>query len=147
TLPAHGSVTLASLALGDTRLASRGSIDASYREALFSADYGRAYYQGFVDSIGAVGVRFAAADAPAGDRHTAPPTKRRVAIAGGVITGGLAITAIATGAIALQAKHEYDTTDLQRPAEEARRRYERYGTVALVSGAAALVCGGVSYYL
>ncbi|HEY5948477.1 MAG TPA: caspase family protein, partial [Kofleriaceae bacterium] len=59
TLPLRGGVMIAALALAENRSAARGSIEASYQAALFSADYGRAYYQGYVDSIGAVGVNFA----------------------------------------------------------------------------------------
>lgn len=147
-LPARGAVQIASLELGATTLASRGSIEASYRAALFSAGYGRAYYQGFVDSIGAVGVQFAPApdhraDVPGGSSRT----ERRAALVTGVTAGALGVTAIATGVVALKAKHDYDTTDLQRPADEARRRYERFGTIAVVTGVAGLAAGAVSYWL
>jgi hypothetical protein len=145
-LPERGGVLLASLGFGESNVASRGSIDASYREALFSADYGRAYYQGYVDSIGAVGVHFAPPE-QADEHGDASRTKRRAAIVTGVAGGALGVTAIATAVIALRAKHDYETTDLQRPAEEARQRYERYGTIAVVSGVAALACSGVSYWL
>ena len=51
TLPLHGAITLATLVLDTARnVASRGSIDTAYRSALFASSYGRAYYQGFVDS-------------------------------------------------------------------------------------------------
>jgi len=147
TLPMYGRVMLAALTLGESQSAARGSIEASYQTALFSADYGRAYYQGYVDSIGAVGVRFAPPEGQLDDRHAAPSTERRVALGTGILAGGLAITAIATGAVALKAKHDFDTTSLQRPAEEARRRYERYGTVAIVTGVAAVASGAVSFWL
>jgi hypothetical protein len=146
TLPARGPVLLASLTLGAAHAASRGAIEASYQQALFSADYGRAYYQGYVDSIGAVGVRFAPAYTPI-DEPSRSPAKHRAAIATTVVAGGLGITAIATGIVALNAKRDFDATDLQRPAEEARRRYERYGTIAVVTGAAALATGALSYWL
>lgn len=146
-IPVRGAVTLASLRVGATRVAARGSIEASYREALFSAGYGRAYYQGFVDSIGAVGVQFAALPQHLDDRGPAPRTERRAAVVTGVVAGALGLTAIATGVVALKAKHDYDTTDLQRPADEARRRYERYGTIAVVTGVAGVAAGAVSYWL
>ncbi|HEY5924164.1 MAG TPA: caspase family protein, partial [Kofleriaceae bacterium] len=146
-LPARGGVMLAALALGERKSASRGSIDASYQAALFSANYGRAYYQGYVDSIGAVGVNFPPQERLADERHDPSRTKRRVAIGTGVVAGALGITAIATGVVAIKAKHDFETTNLQRPAEEARARYQRYGTVAIVSGVAALASGAVSYWL
>jgi hypothetical protein len=65
----------------------------------------------------------------------------------GISAGALGVTAIATGVVALKAKHDYDTTDLQRPADEARRRYERYGTIAVVTGVAGVAAGAVSYWL
>ncbi|NVB81733.1 MAG: caspase family protein [Kofleriaceae bacterium] len=146
TLPSSGPVALASVSLGELRSGSRGSIEASYQQALFSADYGRAYYQGYVDSIGAVGVHFPPASVQA-EVHYGSPTKRRVAIGGGLVATGLGITAIATAVVALNAKHDFETTNLQRPAEEARQRYERYGPIAVVTGAAALATGAISYWL
>jgi hypothetical protein len=146
SLPPRGPVMLAALTLGENTSAPRGSIEASYQGALFSADYGRAYYQGYVDSIGAVGVRFQPSSAPA-DRSHGSQTKRRVALGSGVLAGGLAITAIATGVVALDAKRDFEETNLQRPAEEARRRYERFGTIAVVTGVAAVASGAVSYWL
>jgi hypothetical protein len=147
TLPARGGVMLASLALGERTSAARGSIEASYQAALFSADYGRAYYQGYVDSIGAVSVHFRAAETLTGERPQTSNPKRTVAVTTGVVAGALGVTAIATGVIALKARHDFSATDLQRPAEEARRRYERYGTIAVVTGVAAAASGAVSYWL
>ncbi len=146
TLPPRGSVQLAALTLGENRSGRRGAIEASYQGALFSAHYGRAYYQGYVDSIGAVGVHFPPSASMPTDHPHGSRTKRNVAIGTGVVAGGLAVTAIATGALALKAKHDFDSTNLQRPAEEARDRYERYGTVALVTGVAAVATGALSYW-
>lgn len=145
TLPARGTVMLAALTLGENRTGRRGAIEASYQGALFSAHYGRAYYQGYVDSIGAVGVSFPPSSMPVDHPH-ASRTKRRVAIGTGLVAGGLGLTAIATGVVALKAKHDFEETSLQRPAEEARRRYERYGTIAVVTGVAAVASGALSYW-
>ncbi len=146
TLPEHGAVQLATVSLGDSRSGRRGSIEASYQDALFSAGYGRAYYQGYVDSIGAVGVQFASPPAPT-ERVDGSTGRRPLALGTTVVAGGLAVTAIATGAIALGAKSDYDETELQRPAEEARRRYERYGAIAVVTGVGAVASGVVAYWL
>jgi hypothetical protein len=148
TLPARGGVQLAQLALGERTSASRGAIEDSYRTALFASDYGRAYYQGYVDSVGAVGVQFATNDRPSVDApRDGARTKRRVALGAGVVAGALGITSIATGVVALKAKHDFENTNLQRPAEEARSRYARHGTIAVVTGVAALASGAVSYWL
>ena len=147
TVPPRGPVTLAALAFGESRSGSRGSIEASYRGALFSANYGRAYYQGYVDSIGAVGVAFPPHSVVPADRPGGTRPSRRLALGTGIAAGALGVTALVTGAIALDAKRDYDATDLQRPAEEARRRYERYGTVAIATGVAALAAGAASYWL
>lgn len=145
-LPAYGTVTLATLALGESRSGRRGAIEASYQGALFSSHYGRAYYQGYVDSIGAVGVRFPPSASMPVDHPRASRTRRRVAIGASLVAGGLGITAIATGVVALSAKHDFEATSLQRPAEEARRRYERFGTIAVVTGVAAVATGALSYW-
>lgn len=147
-LPARGNVPLAQLAPGARTSASRGALEDAYRLALFSAGYGRAYYQGYVDSIGAVGVHFRdAARAPSEAPRDGSRPIRRTALGTGIAAGVLGAASIATGVLALKAKHDFDQTDLQRPADEARRRYARYGTIAVATGAAALASGAISYWL
>jgi hypothetical protein len=145
TLPAHTNVALGTLRMTARTVASRGSIEAEYREALFASDYGRSYYQGYVDSVGALGVQFADLGVQRDDATQRPSKKPAVASA---IVGGVAGTAaIVTGVLALKAKHDYETTNLQRPAEEARARYDRYVPIAIASGAVAVAAGALSLYL
>jgi hypothetical protein len=144
-LPARTNVVLGQLRLAARAVASRGSIDAEYRDALFASDYGRSYYQGFVDSVGALGVQFADVGVR---RDTATTSQsKRPAVASAVVAGVAATSAIVTGALALSAKHDYETTNLQRPAEEARARYDRYLPIAIGSGAVAVAAGALSVYL
>jgi hypothetical protein len=145
TLPARTNVKLGELRLTARAVASRGSIDAEYRDALFASDYGRSYYQGFVDSVGALGVQFA--DVTARRDATARSQSKKPALVSAAVAGIAGTTAIVTTALALSAKHDYETTNLQRPAEDARARYDRYLPIAIGSGAVAVAAGALSIYL
>jgi hypothetical protein len=145
TLPARTNVKLSELRLTPRAVASRGSIETEYREALFASDYSRSYYQGFVDSVGVLGVQFA----DVGQRSDRGPQtqSKRPAITAAAIAGVAAGTALVTGGLALSAKRDYESTNLQRPAEEARARYNRYLPLAIGSGAVAVAAGALSIYL
>jgi hypothetical protein len=127
-------------------VAARGSLDASYRAALFSSAYGSDYYRGFVDSIGAIGVRFGPPrrlDVPAEDTGR----RGRWSLTAASV-GGVSATASVSGLIvAYRAKRAFESTDLQRPAHEAKRRYERALLAAGVTGVTALAGGLVAWRL
>ncbi|MDB4960523.1 MAG: peptidase caspase catalytic subunit p20 [Myxococcales bacterium] len=146
-LPARGAVSLDKLTLRDRQIASRGSIEVAYQTALFSSGYGRAYYQGFVDSIGAVGVRFPERSSSALVRTDHRRIRKRIAIGTGVIGGVGAATALTTGFLAYQAHSDFTATTLQRPAHDAQVRYDRYLPIALTSGAVAIVAGAAAWWL
>lgn len=146
-LPARGPVQLAALSLTRRGVGSRGSIEAAYQTALFSSGYGRSYYQGFVDSIGAVGVSFqdtSAAPVTADDRHR---RRKNLAIGSVVIAGVGAAAALTTGALAYSAHRDYESTALQRAAADAKARYDRYLPISIVSGSVAVVAGAAAYWL
>jgi hypothetical protein len=139
------------IALGDLQWTSRpvearGSIESSYRTSLFSSEYGRDYYRGYVDSIGVPGVQFAE---PVQVAVTAPPPNpsRALAITAASVAGASLVVSIAATSLAVTAKHEFEATDLQRPAEAARQRYDRDRAVAIAAGAVALGTGIAAYWL
>jgi len=134
---------------------ARGAIDSALHEGLFKVRYGPAFYQGYVsqyDDI--VAVQFGAEkadptrDSPperaAAERSSTQKTVATVL----VVAGGVAAVAagVFTG-LALDAKSDYEDTDLERSAEEARDRFNRNRTAAWVSGAAALGLGGAGIVL
>jgi hypothetical protein len=145
TLPEHGAVALASIAMKTRSTASRGAIEASYQTALFASGYGRAYYQGYVDSIGEIGVRF---PEPVTDSPRTRTTRRRHLAEGTAVLGGVAaLTALTTGALAYEAHADYTSTSLQRPAHDAQVRYDRYLPISITSGAVAVAAGIATWWL
>lgn len=146
-LPARGTVTLDKLALRDRQIASRGSIEVAYQTALFSSGYGRAYYQGYVDSIGAVGVSFPERSSSALVRDDQRRTRKRIAIGTGVVGGIAAATALTTGFLAYRAHSDFESTTLQRPARDAQLRYDRYVPISIGAGAVAVVAGAAAWWL
>ena len=57
------------------------------------------------------------------------------------LSAAAAVTSIVTGLLALEARQDFDDTDLQRPAHEASERYRAYGNAALATGVVAGVSG------
>jgi hypothetical protein len=155
---AGASVELGSLRVRSPRARARGAIDSALREGLFQVRYGPAFYQGYVSQhADFLPVHFSpevASDAgrqrtePAPERAEPHSGTRKTAATVLLVAGGAA--AIAAGAftvMALDSKNEYDQTDLERPANEAKERYERNGTLAWVSGAVAVGLAGTGLTL
>ena len=143
SLPIRGAIALASLVLGPQAVGSRGSIDEAYQRALFASGYGRAYYQGFVDSTGSIGVTFVDDNAVAHAR----PRGRTLSLGFAGLAGLSAVAALTTGVLAYNAKSDFDATTLQRPADDAKHRYERYLPISIATGATAVAAGIVAYWL
>ncbi|HSR96902.1 MAG TPA: caspase family protein [Kofleriaceae bacterium] len=113
---------------------ARGSIDASYRSALFSLPFGSAYYRGFVDSSDAVSVQFAESSV----RDAAGRGGRGPAITLLGVTGAATATAAVSGVLAWGAKRDFDRTPLLATASEANDRYRVYSAVLWTSAAVAV---------
>lgn len=143
-LPTRGAVALDALALSGRRLASRGAIEAAYQAQLFSTRYGRAYYQGYVDSIGAIGVTF---PEPSRVAPAAASRRRELALGAAGIAALSAAAAITTGVLAYRAHADFDATSLQRPAHEAAARYHTFLPLSIASGAVALAAGALTWWL
>jgi hypothetical protein len=142
-LPVRGMISIGTLALAPRAVGSRGSIDASYERALFASAYGRAYYKGFVDSTGSLGVTFA----DEGPAHADKPRGRGLAVGLAVAGGVSGLAAVTTGVLAWRARSDWNTTTLQRPAEDARHRYERYLPISLATSGVAVAAGVGAYLL
>jgi hypothetical protein len=126
-------------------VAVRGSIEASLRRALFGSSYGPTYYRGFVDSSGVAGV--VNWDATAGLPLAKDAVRRPLAVGAWALGGAALITACATGALAIQARRDFDATNLQRPASEARSRVITYSTIAGVTGGVAVAAALAGWLL
>jgi len=154
-------VDLGALVFGATSLPPRDAVASALRSGVFATPYGRSYYRGFVGGANgwlavSLPVDDAAAmrDEPTGhvDLSSAfapsPATRTPawVALAGG---GALAVAAGVFGALAVQARSEFDGTSFERPATDAARRYTQdTATFAALAGGAVVssVVGAVLWW-
>jgi hypothetical protein len=151
-LPAgrRGRVRIAGLRLGPPQIAARGSIEASYRHALFASPFSRSYYQAYVDRSGASPVDFAASaprGATAAVEVRAGGRRRPAALALAGLAGAALAASATTGVLALVAKRDFDATEVQREAYDARDRFERYSAISAVSAAVAVSAGVAAWWL
>jgi hypothetical protein len=124
-------------------VAARGTPDAVFTESLFRTPFGRTYYQGVVDSLGLVSVTW-----PSPDRPSPPPPPRRSLIPSLALLTGSAVSLAASvwqGSVAWQARHDYDSTQFQRPAFEAADRYGDARKVAIWTAATSAALGFVAW--
>jgi hypothetical protein len=145
-IPLGQRIALGDLQWTSRRVEARGSIESAYRTSLFSSEYGRDYYRGYVDSIGVPGVQFAE---PVQVAVAGPPPRpsRAFAITAASIAGASLVVSIVATSLAITAKHDFEATDLQRPAEAAKQRYDRDRVTAIAAGAVALGAGIAAYWL
>jgi hypothetical protein len=142
-LPLHGAIALARIVLGPLATSARGSIESSFRSALFASSFGRAYYEGFIDSTGGIAVTFEAEHQHAGTSGHS----RRFALALATFAGLSAATALTTGVVAYRARTDFEDTTLQRPAQDAKQRYQRYLPISIATGVTSVVAGAAAYWL
>ena len=128
-------VRLEKLAWRKRSVAARGSIEATLRRALFQSAYGPTYYRGYVDSAGVTSVGW---DPSLRLALETGISRRPVAVSAFVVGGAALIAAGATAALAIQARGDFDATDLQRKAAEARGRVITFTAVAATAGAVAV---------
>lgn len=149
-LPAAPRIALGELRWSTRSSEPRGSIDASYRGALFVSEYGRDYYRGYVDSVGGLAVQFPSPSPGAPAVRAAPAAPRGdrgLAIAMASIAGVALIGSAAATTLAIEARRDFAATDLQRPAQDARDRYELDRAVAIAAGAVAIGAGVAAYWM
>ncbi|CAN5813007.1 hypothetical protein BH11MYX2_BH11MYX2_24660 [soil metagenome] len=139
-LPARGQIAINDVSWRPLTVASRGSMEVTYQTSLFTTAYGRSYYQGFVDSTGSLGVRFAdpavVAELPE-RRHR----RKQLAVGGVVLAGAFGITAGLFAYLAYDAHSDFTGTTLQREAAEAEDRYHRDLPIAITAGVLAIGAG------
>jgi hypothetical protein len=140
-------IAVETLVLDAPVVRARGSIDSSLHRGLFATRFGPAYYAGFVDRA----PDLASVDLPLTveglSEATATPPRRRLSpwFAGGaVVLGGAAAV---FGGMALEARSEYNDTNLANPSGLVRERYDRARYLTLGFAASALVSAGVAWWL
>jgi hypothetical protein len=142
-------------ALAAAPFSARGALSVSLERGLFAVPFGPAYYRGFVDRVAGLPVPAgvaveteggAAGGADAGVRGTgrspSRTARRRATIALWSGAAALGVVAAVTGGLALDARSRYESTNLQRTADDARRTFANDRTAAAatvaVGGAAAV---------
>ena len=148
-IPTGTLIAFNDISITTRSVAERGSIATSYRTALFSSPYGKDYYQGFVDSIGATGVRFPEPAPPELrlDAAPSPSGHKKLSIGLFSVAGASALASVTTGILAYNAKQDFNDTDLQRPAHDAKERYDRYRTISIATGVTAVAAGVAAWWL
>jgi hypothetical protein len=145
--PSTGArIDLQHVRLHPPALARRGALDLAMQRGLFAAPFGPTYYRGYVDqSQELVAVSFTDESASSVDLSPSPPTRpsRRPAWLSFGVAAGLAVTSGVFAGLAARARQDYDGTELQRTATDARTRFNAYEGVAIgaavATGAVALV--------
>ena len=149
-LPGSGRVRLERLSWRALPMGKRGAIDASLRRGLFGTRFGRAYYQGFVDRDRDL----VAVDLPvpegaiSGAPPPTPPARGHSAGRWTLIgAAGLAAGAAVAGGLALDARSDFERTNLQREAVSARDRYQTAGMAAVGLAATSAIVAAVGLWL
>jgi caspase domain-containing protein len=127
-------------------IVARDALATAFERGLFAAPFGPAYYRGFVDRAGSTPVVFASGDDDAASARRR--TRRRASLASFTLSGAALTAATVTGALALQALSDWHATDLQRPAADARTRYQALDAAAFATlgvGLTALAVGAVVF--
>lgn len=147
-LPATGDVAIGKLVFHERAARRRGSIAATYQSALFASSYGPAYYRGYVDSVGAIGVAFPEVVATvAADTALRTTGDRRIAYPAVAVAAAGAIASVTFGVLASRARSDFQATELQREAHDAKARYDRDRAVAITSGAVAVAATAIAWWL
>jgi hypothetical protein len=124
---------------------ARGSVDRSLRSGLFASTYDAGYYKGFVDSVGAVGVDFRAAEQL---RASAGVSPARVVSIGLLVTAAAATAvSIYTGVQAARAQRAFDDEPLAGPAAEHAQRFQQYSAAAWGTGIGAGLCTALAIWV
>jgi len=147
---AGDEIRLSTVQFAEPKTRLRGALDEAMRRGLFAAPFGPTYYRGFVDrSRDLVSVPFVTVSDSPEPLPSSPRDRSRqhaawlatgLAVAGGVAAGVF-------GVLTLDARADYDRTELERPATDASNRFTRYRGLTAVTAVGALAAGTVAWLL
>lgn len=135
-----GEIQINDLDFQTHQMAARGSLDASYRQDLFSTAFSPAYYLGFIDNQGISGVPFVETREPK-PMNRVDDSEYYSAIGLFGLSAVALITAGVTGYLALSAKDDFDDTQMQKKAHELNQDYQLYGTTSIFSAMLGVAAG------
>jgi len=141
------TISLDTLAIRRERLA-RDFTASSLQSGLFATSYGAGFYEGYVGQrvdlvpVPDLATESVSASLPA-DLLTSKPPRSRRTVRRAFVAGACLAAAVAgiAGAFMLYERHEYQSTDLERPATAARSRFDTDATIAGISGGVAAALG------
>jgi hypothetical protein len=143
------TLALESLPPAQPRARARGAIDSAMRKGLFATAFGPAFYKGYVSQQPELVAVELAPDAPPGPVvplvADAGPTDGARRTVGQVLLWSAAAagaTAAVFGGLALHAESQYNGTNVEAAATDARNRYYRYRLAGIASGVGALALLG-----
>ena len=124
------------------------------RRGLFATRFGPSFYLGFTSQrpdLAPVALVAEpdenASPSPARDADASAGWRQPLGTALLVSGAAAAVAAGVSTAIALDAHSDYETTNYERPADEARTRFNRYQAVAWTSAGVAVALGGAGLVL
>ncbi len=123
----------------------RGSVSSALGKALFASPYSATYYRGFVDSRGQVSVSFRASEGLSMQTRMTP--RKAIAVTSIAVGGAALITSGILAVLAIKAQTEFEKTNLQRAAFEARTRADEFTMAAAIAGGTAAALGVAGWLL
>jgi hypothetical protein len=141
TVRAGAEAPFAALAFRTRALHVRGAMETSLRNGLFLMPYGPAYYAGYVDRLEA-----------GGESQGAPAVERRSSnrAIGWTLRGSAAALLAGSalfGALAWDARRDFENTTYQREAMDASHRFQLDSTLAIGFAVTGLAVAAASYFV
>jgi hypothetical protein len=140
TVRAGAEAPFSALAFRTRPLRPRGAMETSLRDGLFLMPYGPAYYAGYIDRLETNGE-----SPPAAAAERRSPNRAVVWTLRGGAAALLAGSAL-FGALAWDARRDFESTPYQRQAMEASDRYTLDTTLAIGFAISGLACAAAAYF-
>jgi hypothetical protein len=157
--PAGSTVLVATLAAKTERSRARGGAEEALRRGIFAVGYGPSFYRGVMArtkefvAVAIVNSPDGVVSTSDGDVSPSLPHDRESAtrrLGAPLLVGAGAVVAAAGvtfGVLALKAGSDYESTNVERIASDARERFTAFRTAAIVSLAVGVAAAGAGTYL
>ena len=129
------------LAFGPPEIGPRGPMDRARERDLFATAYGPDFYRGHVAATGRPEVDWKPAPARRLAVRPVEPASNTVPIVLAALSAATLATAAFAGYNALDAKSQFENETLEDRAYELNDAYQKWGTVAVMTGATGIAAG------